>query len=208
MIVIVDYKMGNLDSVVRAFARVGAPARVSADPAEVGAASGLVLPGVGAFAQAMHNLAEDGLLPALHRKALEEGTPVLGICLGFQLMSDHGEEGDADGLGWIGGVTRRFRFPEGAAPKIPHMGWNDVSPRQADNPLFEGLDPAACFYFAHSYHVTDPRPECVATVTEYGETFVSSARLGNLFGTQFHPEKSYLNGLRLLRNFAGLAAHA
>ena len=126
MIVVVDYGMGNLDSVVRGFSKAGTAVKVSGDAADIAAASGIVLPGVGAYAEAMRNLRANGLVDLLNRRVLGERVPVLGICLGFQLMTAHGEEGDADGLGWMGGVTRRFRFAADAAVKIPHMGWNDL----------------------------------------------------------------------------------
>lgn len=207
MIVVLDYGMGNLDSVVRAFNKAGAAVKVSADAADIAAASGIVLPGVGAYAEAMRNLRERGLVDLLNRRVLAEHVPVLGICLGFQLMTAHGEEGDADGLGWLGGMTRRFRFAPDSGVKIPHMGWNDLQ-RQAESPIFDGIDPRACFYFAHSYHVTDPVPEAALTTSAYGDTFISSASLnGHIFGTQFHPEKSYDNGIRILANFARRAAH-
>ncbi len=206
MIVVVDYGMGNLDSVVRGFSKAGTAVKVSGDAADIAAASGIVLPGVGAYAEAMRNLRANGLVDLLNRRVLGERVPVLGICLGFQLMTAHGEEGDADGLGWMGGVTRRFRFAADAAVKIPHMGWNDLQ-RQAESPLFDGIDPRACFYFAHSYHVTDPVPEAALATSVYGAPFISSASLnGHIFGTQFHPEKSYENGIRILANFARRAA--
>ncbi len=207
MIVVLDYGMGNLDSVVRAFDKAGAAVKVSADAADAAAASGIVLPGVGAYAEAMRNLRGRGLVELLHRRVLAEQVPVLGICLGFQLMTSHGEEGDADGLGWLGGVTRRFRFAPDSGVKIPHMGWNDLQ-RQAQSPIFDGIDPRACFYFAHSYHVTDLVPGAELTTSVYGDPFISSASLnGHIFGTQFHPEKSYENGIRILANFARRVAH-
>ena len=208
MIAVLDYGMGNLDSVIRAFDKAGAAVKVTADPDDISAATGIVLPGVGAYAEAMRNLRERGLIDVLNRRVLGDRVPVLGICLGFQLMTAHGEEGDADGLGWLGGTTRRFRFAPDAGVKIPHMGWNDLQGR-ADSPLFDGIDPRACFYFAHSYHVTDPVPGAVITTSDYGGPFISSAALnGHIFGTQFHPEKSYENGIRILSNFARRAAHA
>jgi imidazole glycerol-phosphate synthase subunit HisH len=207
MIVVLDYGMGNLDSVVRAFNKAGVTVKVSADAADIASASGMVLPGVGAFAGAMHNLRGRGLVELLHRRVLADLVPVLGICLGFQLMTSHGEEGDADGLGWLGGATRRFRFAPGSGVKIPHMGWNDLQ-RQAESPIFDGIDPRACFYFAHSYHVTDPVPGAVLATSVHGEPFISGASLnGHIFGTQFHPEKSYDNGIRILANFARRVAH-
>jgi glutamine amidotransferase len=197
-----------LDSVLRAFRACGVEARVAVQPADLDGARGIVLPGVGFFAPAMQRLRDTGLLPALERKVLDGGTPLLGICLGFQMLTRHSEEGDAEGLGWIDGETKRFEFaalPE--PPKVPHIGWNDLSVRQP-NPLFEGVPRGACFYFAHSYCVSCRDDAAVVATTAYGSEFVSAAAKGNIFGTQFHPEKSHDNGLQVIRNFAGLAAHA
>lgn len=208
MIVIVDYGIGNLDSVLRGFRHAGAEAVVASDPAALDRADGIVLPGVGSFAKGMRNLTEQGLLPALNRRVLEEKAPVLGICLGFQLFTKHSEEGDAEGLGWIDGVTKRFNFPflDNLIP-VPHMGWNELEVRK-ENRLLDGIHPGACFYFAHSYCVHCKDDGAILATTEYGYDFVSAVERDNIFGTQFHPEKSHANGLDLLRNFVGLTEHA
>lgn len=208
MIVIVNYGVGNLDSILRAFKTSGAEVLVSSEVEDLERSDGIVLPGVGSFAKAMGNIETSGLLPALTRRVLEERTPILGICVGFQLFTKHSEEGDVDGLGWIDGVTRRFDFKDvDPAPKIPHIGWNDLQRRQ-EGPLFDGIHRDACFYFAHSYCVFCNDQGAVLTTTQYGCEFVSAVQRDNILGTQFHPEKSHANGLRLVENFIGLVDHA
>lgn len=208
MITIINYGIGNLESVRRALRRAGSESVISADPADVLAADGIVLPGVGFFAEAMQNLRGTGLLDALNRKVLDDKTPALGICLGFQMFTRWSEEGDSEGLGWLDAETRRFRFddmPE--RPPIPHLGWNDLAVRK-EGPLLSGIPADACFYFAHSYYVSCHDAGDVLTHTTYGFEYVSSVQRGNLFGTQFHPEKSHASGLRLLENFVGVCRHA
>ncbi len=203
MIAIVNYGIGNLDSVSRALSKCGAEAVVTSRAEDIESAQGIILPGVGSFGEAMQNLREGGLLPVLHRRVMEAHRPTLGICLGFQMFTRHSEEGDAEGLGWIDGATRRFRVPE----KIPHMGWNDLSVRKA-SPLLDDVSPSACFYFAHSYCVVCHEAEAILATSEYGGEFVSAVAKNNLFGVQFHPEKSHAGGLRLLSNFVRLVRHA
>ena len=201
MIVIVDYGIGNLQSIVRAFAKVGTGAVLSADAAILDDAEKIVLPGVGSFAWGMRHLEGSGLLPVLTRKVRQEKTPLLGICLGFQLLTHRSEEGDAQGLGWIDGETKRFRFDgAGDRQRVPHIGWNDLAVER-DHPMLQGLPESPCFYFVHSYYVTCSDPEAVLARTEYGHPFVSVVQKGNIVATQFHPEKSHANGLRLIRNF-------
>ncbi len=208
MIAIVNYDMGNLDSVARAFRQCGAEAVLTSNPEEIERAAGVVLPGVGFFDEAMRNLKEGGLDTLLTRRALEERVPFLGICLGFQMFTKHSEEGDAPGLGWIDGVTRRFRFDDAEEPlKVPHMGWNELSPRK-DSPLLEGIAPDSCFYFAHSYCVFCEEEDAVLATTSYGTEFVSAVARDNLFGVQFHPEKSHRAGLQMIANFTGMTRHA
>lgn len=204
MIAIVNYGIGNLDSVLRAFHNCGADTCICDDVSGIEAAERIVLPGVGSFAKAMEYLRQSGLMPVLNRRVLEEHVPVLGICLGFQMFTRHSEEGDAEGLGWIDGETRRFNFEtlDGPRLKIPHMGWNDLQARK-ESPLLAGIHPDACFYFAHSYYVSCSDSDAVLTKSVYGTEFVSSVQQGNIFGTQFHPEKSHASGLQLLRNFMG-----
>jgi len=187
MLVIVDYGMGNLRSVEKAFARLGHAATISADPAVVARATRVVLPGVGHFGRGMENLRARGLVPALDDR-VAAGVPVLGICLGMQLMTAGSEEGEGAGLGWFDARTVRLQV---APLRVPHFGWNTI--HGADLGVAEG----AAFYFAHAYHVTDCA-DVVAT-TRYGAVeFPSMIRRGNVMAAQFHPEKSHQRGLDLL----------
>jgi imidazole glycerol-phosphate synthase subunit HisH len=202
LITIVDYGLGNLGSIKSMLRRLGYAAIITSDPGEISSAEKLILPGVGAFDNGMRNIRERGLEGTLRRKALEEGTPVLGICLGMQLLADSSEEGRERGLGWIPGRAVRFSFAEGAAGlKVPHMGWNTVAARH-DDPLLSGFLPEMRFYFVHSYHVACDHPEDVLLTTEYGGTVTAATRRGNVMGTQFHPEKSHKFGMIVLKNFA------
>lgn len=208
MIAIINYGIGNLDSVARAFRKCGAEVTVAVSPDQITGADHIVLPGVGSFGKAMEVLTDSGLLPELNRKVLEEKTPVLGICLGFQMMTHYSEEGDARGLGWLDGETRRFRFDGLEQPlKTPHMGWNDLQ-RKKESPLLDKIHPDACFYFAHSFCVSCREESAVLATSCYGNEFVSAAHKGNIFGTQFHPEKSHANGLQMIRNFVEYQHHA
>ncbi|MDI6829901.1 MAG: imidazole glycerol phosphate synthase subunit HisH [Actinomycetota bacterium] len=201
MICIVDYGMGNLRSVEKAFAFLGKEVAVSPEPADVLAASGVVLPGVGAFGDAMRELEERKLADPL-RRAIDGGVPFLGICLGLQLLFEESEESPGvRGLGILPG--RVARFP--SRVKVPHMGWNDIRVLR-DHPVLEGLAEGSYFYFVHSYYVIPERDEHRLTLTQYGEEFVSGVADGNLVAFQFHPEKSSEAGLRLLENFASQCA--
>jgi glutamine amidotransferase len=201
MIAIIDYQMGNLRSVQKGFERVGHAARITSDPAELERADKLVLPGVGAFPDAIAELRRRGLVEPI-RAAIDAGKPFLGICLGLQLLFDVGHEGGRhEGLGVLPGEVVRFEVP--AEYKVPHMGWNELKfERRA--PIFAGLEPGTYCYFVHSYYVVPQDPNVVATVTPYPAPFCSSIWRGNLFATQFHPEKSQAQGLRILKNFAEL----
>jgi len=208
MIAVVNYGIGNLDSVVRALRNCDAEATITSDPEQVERADGIVLPGVGFFSKAMDHLRESGLLDVLNHRVLDARTPVLGICLGFQMFSRFSEEGDVDGLGWIDAETKRFRFDGmDPMPKVPHLGWNDLD-HVRESPLFEGIHRDACFYFAHSYYVSCNDESAVLTRTEYGHDFVSSVQHDNIFGTQFHPEKSHANGVQVIGNFVRCTRHA
>ena len=200
MIAIIDYGRGNLGSVDNAFERLGLEAIVTQDAAVVDAADATVLPGDGAFHDAMTNLGRLGLLPAVHR-ALDGRRPFLGICLGYQLLFSTSEEfGDGRGLDAIAGVVRRF--PPGR--KIPHMGWNQVT-HGGRLRLFDGIPEGAYFYFVHSYYpVVDEANDLRAAWCDYGIPFVAAIERGPIWATQFHPEKSQRWGLRLLENFAQL----
>jgi len=199
MIAVVNYGVGNVKSVLCALVRSGAEATLTSDPAQIRAAAGVILPGVGAFSTAMENLRRTGL-DGLLTKLTDSGKPVLGICLGMQLFFTESEEhGKCEGLGLLEGRVRRF--PPGL--KVPHMGWNEVRQNKA-SALLDDIDNGSFFYFAHSYYVEPKDANVALGVTEYGEGFVSAIASGRLFGVQFHPEKSGPCGLRLLANFCRL----
>lgn len=201
MIAIVDYQMGNLRSVQKGFEKVGHRATVTADPAVLADADKIVLPGVGAFEDAIRELTERDLVEPL-KQAVADQRPLLGICLGMQLLFDKSfEDGEHEGLGLIPGQVVKFDLPR--QYKVPHMGWNQVESQQV-TPLFDGLADATHFYFVHSYYVQSNDPEAVAGTTDYGSPFCSVVARDNLFATQFHPEKSQDSGLQILRNFAQL----
>lgn len=205
MIVVVDYGMGNLGSILNMLKKIGAEARVSSDPQEIESADKLILPGVGAFDAGMKRLQELGLIGVLDDKVLNGKTPTLGVCLGMQLLTQQSEEGNLLGLGWIDGETIRFRFdPKQTHLKIPHMGWNTVTIHR-EGELFRGLEHEARFYFVHSYHVVCNQQEDVLATTHHGYDFVSAIQRDNIMGTQFHPEKSHRYGMKLYRNFVELA---
>lgn len=205
VIAIVDYGMGNLRSVEKALVRVGHHARVTRDPAVVGSATGVVLPGVGAFAACMANLERFGLASVL-RDVITRGTPFLGICLGMQLLFRESEEfGPVPGLGILPGRVVRFGGEGVAGLRVPHMGWNALR-RCGEAPLLAGIEDGAYVYFVHSYYVVADDPRDVATETPYGVSFASSVNRDNIFACQWHPEKSQSVGLRLLANFGALVA--
>jgi imidazole glycerol-phosphate synthase subunit HisH len=201
MIAIVDYGMGNLRSVQKGFEKVGHAAIVTNDAAQVAAAEKVVLPGVGAFEDAIAELRRlDLVRPVLD--AIDSGKPFLGICLGLQLLFDVGyENGRHEGLGVLPGEVVRFDLPKSFT--VPHMGWNQLSIRRPA-PVLQGLDEGTYVYFVHSYYVAPKDAEVVATETDYGGPFCSMIWRDNVFATQFHPEKSQAAGLRMLKNFAEL----
>ncbi len=199
MIAIIDYGMGNIRSVQKALERVGARTTVTNKPPDILNADKVVLPGVGAIGPAVKRLQELGLTGAI-KGSLAAGKPFLGICLGLQLLFEKSDEGgDVSGMGVLPGRVIRFK-----ALKVPHMGWNTISPNGSDNPLFEGIPPDTYFYFCHSYYVEPQEDSSVASTTDYGLRFASSIRDGHIFGVQFHPEKSQEAGLGLLKNFVSL----
>ncbi len=202
MIAIIDYQMGNLRSVQKGFERIGCEATITSDPAVLAKASKVVLPGVGAFADAITELKRRDLVAPI-REAIENKKPFLGICLGLQLLFDCSYEGgEHEGLGIVPGEVRRFDVPREF--KVPHMGWNQVHTRR-ESPLFAGIEDQTHFYFVHSYYVVPKDETVVAGVAEYPDPFCAMICRDNLFATQFHPEKSQSAGLKVLQNFAELA---
>jgi imidazole glycerol-phosphate synthase subunit HisH len=202
MIVIVDYGVGNLASIVNMLKKVGVKSVASSDPEVIEQAEKLILPGIGAFDAGMEKLNERGLVPVLNQLVLEKKIPVLGLCLGLQLMTRGSEEGKLAGLGWFEAETVRYKFgPEQADLKIPHMGWNTIEIRHP-HPLLSELEPDSRFYFVHSFYVRCKKTEAVLAETDYGGYFHSVVGEGNIMGAQFHPEKSHKYGMRLLKNYA------
>ena len=199
---VIDYGMGNLASVCRALEEAGASVSLAGNPDAVGDASHIVLPGVGAFKDAMSRL-EAGAWPERLARAVQvEGIPLLGICLGMQLLADSGEEGGiTEGLGLVAGRVKRLTSAIGE--RIPHVGWNEVNPVQGAA-IFEGISTGTDFYFVHSYHFVPVDAQSVLARTDYCGGFVSAVNCGTVFGMQFHPEKSSRHGLRLLRNFLAI----
>jgi glutamine amidotransferase len=195
---IIDYGMGNLQSVRNALELLGCEVRVSGNPAALSSADALILPGVGAFGEAMNNLQQRKLVEPLRYAVLSEGKPLLGICLGMQLLADSSvERGSYSGLGLIPGQVREIPVSHGF--RLPHIGWNDVSVSVRD-PLFRDLPDKSDFYFVHSYRF-ECDPAHIVGVTEYGTNITAAVQRERIFGVQFHPERSQLKGLRLLRNF-------
>jgi len=201
MIVIIDYKMGNIGSVTNMIKKIGYTTLVTSNAQDVESATKIILPGVGHFDKAMRNLRELNLIEILNRKALIEKVPILGICLGMQLLSEKSEEGNSSGLGWIKGEVCKFTF--GYNPnklKVPHMGWNTIHQRKY-SALLEDLNSNPRFYFVHSYHFKCYDQADILCTSEYGYRFVSAVSHENIMGVQFHPEKSHKFGMMLLRNF-------
>ncbi len=200
-IAIIDYGMGNLRSVQKAFEKIGHPAVVTNDPDVVAKAGKIVLPGVGAFEDAIAELRSRNLIrPVL--AAIDSGKPFLGICLGLQMLFDVSyENGRHEGLGVLRGEVVRFDLPQGYS--VPHMGWNQVDFARRP-PLLDSIEPSTYFYFVHSYYVVPDDAAVIATTTDYGSPFCSMVWRDNLFASQFHPEKSQSEGLKFFRNFAML----
>lgn len=202
MIVIVDYGMGNLRSVLKKFEMIKVEAKISSSADEINQATKLVLPGVGHFAEGMKNIKEYGLLDVLQECVIKRQIPILGICLGMQLLGEWSEEGEVEGLGFLRGKVRRFNFEKFSTKlRIPHVGWNNIKIRR-ESPLLKNIPDGTRFYFTHSYHFTDTDENDIIATTDYGYDFPSIIGRGNIYGTQFHPEKSHLIGLDIYKNFS------
>lgn len=203
MIKIVDYGMGNVGSIRNMLKKIGAPCEVVADPSDLASASKLILPGVGAFDSGMRRLEESGFIPALTELVQGKKTPILGICLGMQLMTQSSEEGTLPGLGWVSGRSLHFSKLTGVEGlKIPHMGWNQVQHHKNSRMQLDHDDEDERYYFVHSYFVDLENRHDALMTTDYGSAFVSAFEIDNVFGVQFHPEKSHRFGLSLLKKFA------
>lgn len=202
-IVIADYGMGNLHSVQKKLHRLNVQAAVSSDPKEILAADKLILPGVGHFGKAMENLRALNLIETLGEAVQVKQTPILGICLGMQLMTRRSEEGNAAGLGWFDAEVVRFRVEDALRYKVPHTGWNQVSVAK-ESPLMKGLPEQTEFYFVHSFHARTDDRTIVLNETDYEYRFVSALEKDHIFGVQYHPEKSHDAGEQLIRNFVQL----
>lgn len=203
MITLVDYGLGNLQAFGNIYRRLNIPVKVAKTPDQLASARKIILPGVGAFDWAMTRLEESGMRACLDDLVLAKKRPVLGVCVGMQMMAHRSDEGKLPGLGWIPGEV--LRLDGGGFQQqthLPHMGWNDVCPSSSEC-LFKGMS-APRFYFLHSYYFAPAHPDAVLATTSYGLSFASAVRSGNVFGTQFHPEKSHQWGIQLLKNFAEL----
>jgi len=204
MIHIVDYGLGNIQAFINTYKRLDIGVVVARKPADLEGATRLVIPGVGAFDHAMELLDASGMRPALERLVKEQAVPVLGVCVGMQILCDGSDEGNLAGLGWIAGRVRHLAtITAKNYPPLPHMGWNSIQTIDTA-PLFKDMAAEPRFYFLHSYAVECADPRDVAATTNYGVDFCCAVRRSNVFGVQFHPEKSHVDGANLLRNFAEL----
>ena len=200
MISIIDYGMGNLNSVKRKLDRMGVKSIITSDPEEIRKSDRIILPGVGHFGKAVLEIRKRRLLDLLSEQVLVKKKLILGICLGMQLMAKHSEEGNADGFGWIDAEVLRFKVSDTIKYKIPHMGWNTLN-QVKESPLFENINLNSEFYFVHSYYVYCSKPDDILTETTYDYSFTSAFQKENIFGVQFHPEKSHDAGEVVLRTF-------
>jgi glutamine amidotransferase len=200
LVIIVDYGMGNMQSIRKQLTRLGVESIVTSDPSEILRANKIILPGVGHFGKAMDNLTNLGLVEVLSETVLHDKTPVLGICLGMQLMAKFSEEGGVDGLGWIDGVVTKFRIKDTLRYKVPCMGWNTIS-KKKDSKLLSGIDKDSEYYFMHGFHLIAQNIDDILAETIYNYCYTSAVERENIYGVQFHPEKSHDSGFKLIQNF-------
>ncbi len=204
MIAIVDYGSGNVGAIANIFKQLKVPHCITSNPEQLEAADRYILPGVGAFDTTMHTLHQSGLVEVLHQAVIQQKKKILGICVGMQILADSSDEGTLPGLGWIPGHIRRIDISTLADfPKLPHMGWNAVRLLQ-DLPLFQQVDAAQGFYFLHSYYFAAENTAHITATVHYGSPLPCGVMHNNIFGLQFHPEKSHANGVAILRNFVDL----
>lgn len=203
MIGIINYGSGNLQAIKNIYNRLNLPAYIADSAKDLDKAERLILPGVGAFDETMGKLETSGLINKLNELVLEHKVPVLGICVGMQIMAKRSDEGISDGLGWFDANVEKLnsRNKKGEAVLLPHMGWNSVE-QQRSNHLFHGIDPEKGFYFLHSYHFVCENDEDILAKTNYGDVVTSAVSSSNIYGTQFHPEKSHSNGIKIFKNFS------
>jgi glutamine amidotransferase len=204
MIAIIDYGLGNIKAFANVYKRLNIPHKAASSPNDLKGATKFILPGVGAFDHAMQLLQSSGMRELLDEFVLQRKVSILGICVGMQILAHSSEEGSLPGLGWIDGVVRKFD-PAMLIHKthLPHMGWNDISPMR-NNGLLQGLNDKSRFYFLHSYYFDCSSSEDVIATTDYGRAFPCIVNSGNVYGVQFHPEKSHQHGIQLLQNFGNL----
>lgn len=204
MITLIDYGVGNLNAFLNVYKRVDVPAKIARTASDLSDAEKIILPGVGHFDHAMRKLNASGMRDKLDELVLHKKVPVIGICVGMQMMANYSEEGDEEGLKWIDAGVKKFNESKiKYVTKLPHMGWNDVKPVKDLN-LFRGLETDAIFYFLHSYYFECKNTDDIMAVSEYGVAFTSAAHHQNRYGIQFHPEKSHHYGEKLLYNFSQL----
>lgn len=202
-LLILNFGMGNIHSVVRTFKNMDVEVIVSGDPAEIKKADKIIIPGVGHFQTAIKNIEHLNIMPSLNEFALVNKKPILGICLGMQLMGEQSEEGGGNGFGWITGSVIKFKSDLVPILKVPNIGWNSIEVK-LNSALTRGIGSEDAFYFIHSYHFVPSLAENILAETKYGENFTSAIQKENLYGVQFHPEKSYGAGEKLMRNFINL----
>lgn len=206
MITIVNYGSGNINAIGNIYTRLNIPFSIAHEPKSLIGAEKIILPGVGAFDETMSVLDKSGFREVLDEEVLGKKTPVIGVCVGMQILGEKSEEGKLSGLGWIKGEVKKFDINKlQLKPKIPHLGWNSVK-KSKESPIFSNIDEEQGFYFLHSYYFECADPADIMSQTNYGGEFTSSINHENIFGVQFHPEKSHTNGITLLKNFANLNA--